>query len=898
MNGYQASGNLSRKLSRDLFIKMLEVALESKSFRFGRQSALAWLAIYPGDLQVSLLQANLLIAEGKSTQALPMLDRLMRLDPEAADVYRSVARNTYAVDPQRYELAVTSLVALKEGRPSGPAVKEWGTALRESRHLFDRGQVGEAEIPLKQVLSRGDAPLVAKILHLKLISQSQDAQALFRMADLYRSQCPECLQFNLYLADALMQLGNEPEAVNLLHKSMSMDASGQVAERMWGASHPYRAIWPEELSIYFELAIPADVAGRLGWNWMLPYTTAIPTNLPVVFASPEPAAKTNVNVDIPDLTPEPSREPVVHSNTAPATHETNTGLSSGQVDPTDEAEAKAPLDPARYGRGQGSVESEFEKLAHKLKKPSIGRADGRFPVYVIISSKAGLESQYGPLTTVVIDTELHRLASVVQRRTGWESLVFYPDDEKSVRQQGLFTTKERDPWKLKLAIADLDKALAKRGLMIGMMLIAGGPLVFPFHELPNPTDDFDTSVNSDNPYATMDSNYFVPEWPIGRLPGSNNEDAGPLLEQLRYLVAYHHRRIPAKKVKGLFAPLLSMFEVMGRIFAFRGEKPNYGYTAAVWRRSALAVFRPVGAPQHVMVSPPQVSGKIQIDKLLAPEVGYFNLHGSADTGEWYGQRDPGESTKGPDYPVALSPKDLHRNGHAPRVVFSEACYGGNIENKGEDNALSLKFLSLGTLAVVGSSCIAYGALSTPLIAADLLGNTFWQNIKEGRTAGEALMIAKVELVREMNKRQGYLDAEDQKTLLSFVLYGDPMVSLDGKGRLSKNQLRLKRFSFKTIEERPVRENILAPVSAKVIEDVKSVVASCLPGMENAEVRIREELGSAAYATKNGPSPKSASGESRYVVTMSKSVTNAKSVHRHYVRATVDHGKVIKVVVSR
>ena len=76
----------------------------------------------------------------------------------------------------------------------------------------------------------------------------------------------------------------------------------------------------------------------------------------------------------------------------------------------------------------------------------------------------------------------------------------------------------------KLAIADLDKALSKRGEMIGSLLIVGGPEVVPFHLLPNPTDDADTQVASDNPYASTDDNYFIPEWPVGRLPGGTNRD--------------------------------------------------------------------------------------------------------------------------------------------------------------------------------------------------------------------------------------------------------------------------------------------------------------------------------------------------------------------------------------
>jgi hypothetical protein len=900
MNSNPATGTSGKRYLRSQFIQMLEAALETKSFRFGRQSALAWLAVYPGDLGVNLIQARLLLGEGKTSQAIPMLDKLVRLDPEFADAYRTMAKNTYGSDTVRYEHAVTSLVALKEGRPAGPAVKEWGPVLRETRHLFDRGIYSEAEPALKHILARTDVPLIGEILHLKLINQTKDLHTLHQFADLYRNRHPDCLQFNLMMADALMQMGNEPEAVNLLHKCMSMDAAGQVVERLWGKEHPYRTIWPEELSIHFDIAIPADVAARLGWNWMLPYTSTIPTNLPVVAPAAAPAGPTPDAENVPDILPEPDPE-LAWAYGASASQ---IGQVGKKRKPTAQAKDKSSQVGGDIQAKSTQVENEFEKLAKKLKRPSIGRADGRFPAYVILSTRRGLIEQYGPQTANVINTEMYRLGNAVRRRTGWEAIVFYPDDPKSTESLGMDAIMERDPWKIKLAIADLDKALAKRGLMIGMMLIVGGPQVVPFHELPNPTDDFDTKVSSDNPYSTLDSNYFVPEWPIGRLPGAVGADAGPILAQMRSLVTYHNRRSLDKSLNGLLSPILTLWKAFTHWFSSATEHPNYGYTAAIWRRASLAVFRPVGSPSHMLVSPPHVSGLLPMEKLMAPELGYYNLHGVPDGSEWFGQRDPNESQAGPSYPVALAPIDLHQNGHTPMVVFSEACYGGLIANKTEDDAICLKFLSLGTLALVGSTTTSYGSISTPLIAADLLGNYFWQQVRSGRTVGESLLLAKLELVREMIKRQGYLDAEDQKTLLSFVLYGDPMVSLDNGVKLSKNQLRFKRHGMvKTIEERPMAKNGPQMVSDKVLTEVKEAVADYLPGIETAEVHIHEELGSVSaveFGMKqgNGHRAKSSKSESRYVVTLSKNVPNAKLVHRHYARATIENDKVIKVAISR
>ena len=128
-------------------------------------------------------------------------------------------------------------------------------------------------------------------------------------------------------------------------------------------------------------------------------------------------------------------------------------------------------------------------------------------------------------------------------------------------------------------------------------------------------------------------------------------------------------------------------------------------------------------------------------------VSYYNLHGLPDTNEWYGQRGPDDPV-GPDYPVALSANDLQKNSHYPKVVFSEACYGGFITGKKEQDALALRFLNIGTPVFVGSTCTAYGSVSTPLIAADLLGSYFWKNLRDGFNAGEALMEAKINLVND------------------------------------------------------------------------------------------------------------------------------------------------------
>jgi len=589
-------------------------------------------------------------------------------------------------------------------------------------------------------------------------------------------------------------------------------------------------------------------------------------------------------------------------------------IASGEV--REEAQGsegkRNELPPRRSKKRDGNlrqVEEEFARLAKKMKRPSLSRSDGRFPIYVIFSTHTGLTRQYGAQTAGLIENEMRLLQELVQQRPGWGAMVFLPDSLDGNQRMGVPMVDAIDPWKLKLALADLDVMLGKRGSMIGAVLIVGGPEVVPFHRLPNPTDDADREIYSDNPYATLDSNYFVPEWPVGRLPGEHGPDAGLLLEQIRrtrdYHTGYHHEETWWKQILYMLNSFWN-FKTGKKSNGKKNYTGSFGYSAAVWRRSSLAVFRPVGEGRSLLVSPPEYSGSFTNRKITDTAISYYNLHGLEDSADWYGQRDMAESTTGPDYPIALSPKDLVKNGKSPAVVFTEACYGAHIINKSEDQAMSLRFLSIGTQAVAGSTGIAYGSVNTPLIGADLLGYLFWKNLREGYTVGESLMKAKADLAKEMNRRQGFLDGEDQKTLISFVLYGDPLIYFNWGGAKPKTvQRAADHAAFKTICDRNNGVDFPPGVSREMLREVKQMVEGYLPGLDEASVVISQEHEVCDGEHHRCPTSEIGSKVPTYntagrvVVTISKQVQLPNHTHRHYARATVDaNGKVVKLAVSR
>jgi hypothetical protein len=503
--------------------------------------------------------------------------------------------------------------------------------------------------------------------------------------------------------------------------------------------------------------------------------------------------------------------------------------------------------------------------------------------------------------------EMDKLVKSIRAVKGWDARLFLADDPEYTQPMGIQPVSSIDPWAIKLALVDLDRALAKQGEMIGALLIVGGPDVVPFHNLPNPVDDQDKEVPSDNPYTTRDENYFFPEWPVGRLPSGSGKDAGLLLDMLRQMTRRYENHIEKEgRSNNWFS---RMFKWMG--YKLFSRKSGFGYTAAIWKGASESVFRPVGNPKSMFISPPfGINGssgdssrlKFGLNrsakkgvKLPKNRLSYFNLHGLEDSPYWYGQCDPCINENGYEFPIALRPEDIApkvtgKNNKSPEVVFSESCYGSHIKNKAIDEAISLKFLSTGTQAIVGSTCMSYGSINPPLIAADLLGFAFWKFLRDGLPAGEAL----------------YLDGEDQKTIISFVLYGDPLIAPFSRVKSSKTIRR----PVKTSKVRIICDRCDQPVDKGAIpvglqSNIEHVVAQYLPGMKNADIHYSVERSRCDQNDHSCPTNQlkvkasPTSMPQRTLVTLSKSIEYENGYFTHYARLKLNkEGKLVKLVVSR
>jgi hypothetical protein len=369
------------------------------------------------------------------------------------------------------------------------------------------------------------------------------------------------------------------------------------------------------------------------------------------------------------------------------------------------------------------------------------------PAVLIVTSRNRLWQRYGPDGVEAVERAVADLVDAMAERQLAGTPV-YTDDSPLLTNFGILPADPGQPSSVARVLSELGERCGWLDEIPRYVLILGDDGVVPFHRTENPSPDADNHVLTDHLYAVRPAAPMRPAFAVGRIPdGSLAQLTGAILN-----AANAHRRLAKGKAPELPATA-------------------FGYSASIWKRAARAVYGAIGDPKQVRLSPPLTRSEAPAPGASGPRYRYYNLHGLSDSADWFGQRDPTFPADYPFFPVALRPEDVAT---APgSLVFSEACYGADIDGRATHDSIALTSLAKGALGFVGATGVAYGGLDGPLVAADLLAHRFWTAILEGLPAGRALSRAKWELASEAHARQGYLDAEDEKAVHNFVLYGDP-----------------------------------------------------------------------------------------------------------------------------
>jgi hypothetical protein len=514
-------------------------------------------------------------------------------------------------------------------------------------------------------------------------------------------------------------------------------------------------------------------------------------------------------------------------------------------------------------------------------KPLLSYGDSERQVHVLLACRTALIRCFGSDGAATIDRRLRTLAEILQRR-GVQAQVWYLDERDSLRygEQIALDAVPCEPAAIAELVRRAARSFTEHGQELGTVLLIGGSACLPSFRMPNPLPDGDPQLVSDLPYAGADEHDLAPQLVVARIP-----DAGSLrflLQQLDHMIARHAgpTRKPLARLRQATADPVRNASTLAS-----------GYAAQAWHEPARAVLDSIGQAADLLLSPPLDASLFEPTMLFGSQIVYANLHGAIGRTSWYGQPDswPGAATK---LPVALQPAQIIGQCTNNGFLISEACYGLELDQRAVSDSIPLQALHDGMAACIGSTVTAYGSYTTPLIGADLLCERLLSHVAAGVPIGLALRQARSEFAQTMYRRQGHLDDVDRKTLLSFVLYGDPWATAVLPSSQPTERV-IGRFNALLRLGRP---RTVAPidehqVSYDVLRMVRAALRKALPNLEQAHLAVstRTDRG---LALKGDDPPDLVFSAHEHVPT-DDGGTIAQSA-----QITVSHHAIVKVALTR
>ena len=292
---------------------------------------------------------------------------------------------------------------------------------------------------------------------------------------------------------------------------------------------------------------------------------------------------------------------------------------------------------------------------------------------------------------------------------------------------------------------------------------------------------------------------------------------------------------------GCFDDFQTYFENAKRgIGSIETIKP-YGLSALVWKDESNHEYSAI-AKDGVDTSPSvTLENSGERISASAPNLLFFNLHGSDENEYWYGQ-------KGYNYPEAMSPELFE---DYPRYFFLgvEACYGARFVGLGVEESIVKTAMANKCLAFLGSSMIAYGQPTPDGTCADIVIGEYIRHIAKGFTAGDAHIAGLKKLTSDCD-----MDDADIKTLAEFALFGDPSACTGKnknigamKGMMKKLGGVPKGIRIPMPDVRKATKLYLAEVNAEIERAVDDFAASLMPALRQKGAPVNQKT----FKLKNG-----------------------------------------------
>lgn len=311
------------------------------------------------------------------------------------------------------------------------------------------------------------------------------------------------------------------------------------------------------------------------------------------------------------------------------------------------------------------------------------------------------------------------------------------------------------------------------GKNVRYLFIIGGNDIIPMPELPHYINPGET-IDSDLPYSflygkqtlKMLADHTLLAKPqmmhAGRLPVSPDMDISCFEAYLKRVIQVADQGID---FSGIYGQVDNSWKVVSSLITEQFRTSN--------------CFVPSSSDDETyiydsLVLTPDVT-RTNIGQFFYPEASiyYFNMHGSDAPGMagFYGIQN-GRNIEG------ITPAELG-SVRKPNVVVTEACYGARFIQKDAKESMLVSSINNQTVLFLGASRVAYGCTDDllknkqcPLIQADIMAGVFMHTLCMGYTAGEALMLARKDLLSTLDISNSHL-----VTLTEFNLFGDPALSI-------------------------------------------------------------------------------------------------------------------------
>jgi peptidase C25-like protein len=368
---------------------------------------------------------------------------------------------------------------------------------------------------------------------------------------------------------------------------------------------------------------------------------------------------------------------------------------------------------------------------------------------LIISNRAAFQNKYGKSGFQMINKAIKNLIIADKKRSLNTLLVFVDDAAAMKKAKGKTVKDATDAEQYKNAIDSLFHHYTPDYVML-----LGAQDVVPHcrFRIPIPDDD-DTFIASDVPYACEApfsrnaGDFIAPGRVLGRLPDVTGEN------DPSYLIGLIHNSIKWKPLK------LSAY------------KNYFSLSVKWWKKSTETSVKNIFENNSKLKLAPPTLGPYKKPELAAL-MHFFNCHGGLRTSEFYGQ--PNENSD--RYPVCFESDMITNKVNYGTVTAAECCYGALLYNPNRPTKIhrpiANTYLQNGAVAFVGSTTAAYGP-SHGQGGADYITQYFLIAIQKGASSGRAFLEAQQRFIEKGDVK---MDPTDLKTIIQFLLLGDPSIT--------------------------------------------------------------------------------------------------------------------------